>query len=587
MTKALKHTEAPMMKHPVMRRLYFLAALLIIPGLSFSQQIMAQEDPPEIYETDIDENMEVLDAGPVHEAFAETSVSDTEPGIIVPKTPPDPIEEVPPEHEDLEEGAVWISGYWAWDNDRNDFIWISGTWRVPPSGREWTAGYWVEAEGGYQWISGYWTNSTVAEAEYLPQPPETLDEGPNSGAPSDDHAWVPGCWVWDDGYYVWRPGYWMRMRPDRIWVPAYYVWTPHGYIFAGGYWDYVIARRGILYAPVFFHHRIYTRIIFPFTPSFVIGFSVFSDSLFVRPRYRHYYFGNYYASKYYKRGIYPWFYKHKRRHVYDPIYAHERFKHRRVRDWETTVRANFKKRRDHENRRHPHNGNDERVRRPGKHPGDSVVRHQDNRDDRVKERINVDKKNVVRVERPKKKPGFQKHDAPKRVQQPPGKPGKIEERKTVFRKHDAPKVRRNQKVVKERVKDESLIKRVERPTSPKVRPPESRNSVADKRERAIRNHRAPRPDNDPVVRRSTPPESQQPRNWDQRRPAYRNRRLEEVKPPVAAERNRDYRPRGRNPEEITDSPAFQGGRSYDRDRFSHPGRGNSNFQGKMFNGRNR
>jgi len=287
-----------------------------------------QEDSSDINETDITDQAEVLSTGPVHEAFAETATSDTEPGIVVTKMPPDPIEEIPPDQSDLEEGAEWIPGYWAWDDERNDFIWISGTWRVPPPGRHWVPGRWVEVEQGYQWISGYWAGSSAAENEYLPEPPESMEEGPNVEAPSSDYAWIQGCWIWAHGYYAWRPGYWARMRPNWIWVPAYYVWTPWGYIYAGGYWDYVIVRRGILFAPVYFRPRLYHRVVYTFTPGFVVRLNLFSDYLFFRPTYRHYYFGNYYASKYHKRGIYPVSSKRARKHGYDPIYAHQQYKHR-------------------------------------------------------------------------------------------------------------------------------------------------------------------------------------------------------------------------------------------------------------------
>lgn len=302
----------------------------IIIGGGICPVIGYQESPSNIEETDITEEMDILDTGPIHEAFAESSTSDTEPGIVVPKAPPDPIEEIPPKQEDLDEDAEWISGYWAWDDERNDYIWISGTWRVPPLGRHWVAGYWAEVGHGYQWISGYWADNQVAENEYLPKPPESLDEGPNCEAPSPDYVWIPGCWTWAHRYYVWRPGYWAELRPDRIWIPAYYVWTPMGYIFAGGYWDYPIIRRGVLFAPVYFYPRFFTHAFIPFTPRFVISVNVFTNHLFLRLHYRHYYFGNYYAPKYSRRGIYHVSSMYQIKHRHDPIYTHQRYTHQRI-----------------------------------------------------------------------------------------------------------------------------------------------------------------------------------------------------------------------------------------------------------------
>jgi len=323
---------------------FCLFAILTAMGVGFceSRVMAAQEEQP-----GVDKGVDVLAHGPIHEAFAETLAFDPEPGIIVPKAPPDAIEEVPPEQKP--EGDVeWIPGYWAWDDDRNDFIWVSGIWRVPPPGRQWIPGYWVKAEQGFQWISGYWTNIKVSETEYLPEPPESVEVGPNSSAPSPDYGWIPGCWLWYGGRYAWRPGYWAIMQPDWVWVPAHYVFTPRGYIFIGGYWDYGVIHRGVLFAPVFFGFGVTVRHGFHFTPSFIIDLHVFSDCLFLRPHYHHYYFGDYYAPRYYQRGFYPWFSLHARRHGYDPFYAHQRWEHRHDREWENHLNARFQERRENE-----------------------------------------------------------------------------------------------------------------------------------------------------------------------------------------------------------------------------------------------
>src|SRR5947209_531058 len=71
---------------------------------------------------------EVLTRGVVHEAFADLPPLAPEPGIVVSKAPPGPIDEIPPDVKP-EGDVVWIPGYWAWDDDRSDFIWVSGIWR--------------------------------------------------------------------------------------------------------------------------------------------------------------------------------------------------------------------------------------------------------------------------------------------------------------------------------------------------------------------------------------------------------------------------------------------------------------------------
>jgi len=322
---------------------YMLVALTVF-GLGFGQPpIIAAEKTAPVPEEDV----QVLASGPIHEAFAEAVALDPEPGIVVPKASPALIEEIPPEQKP-EGDTQWIPGYWAWDDEKNEYIWVSGIWRVPPPGRQWVTGYWTPAGQGYQWISGYWASTKANETEYLPEPPESVEVGPSSHAPSPDYTWIPGCWVWQYGRYAWRPGYWAVMYPDWIWVPAHYNWTPRGYIFVDGYWDFTVIHRGVLFAPVFFPSRMHLGLTFSFSPGVVIDLNVFDDALFLRPRYCHYYYGDYYAPRYYKKGIYPWFSLHARRVVYDPIYAHQRWSHRNDVAWENHLQKRFRERREHE-----------------------------------------------------------------------------------------------------------------------------------------------------------------------------------------------------------------------------------------------
>ena len=227
---------------------FYIAVALTAFGMVFGlRSIIAAEKTTPIPEEDV----QVLASGPIHEAFAEAVALDPEPGIVVPKAPPALIEEIPPNQKP--EGDVqWIPGYWAWDDERNEYIWVSGIWRVPPPDRQWVPGYWTSAEQGYQWIPGYWASVKAKETEYLPEPPESVEVGPSSNAPSPNYTWIPGCWVWQYGRYAWQPGYWASVQPDWIWVPSHYNWTPRGYIYVGGYWDYTVIHRGILFAPVFF-----------------------------------------------------------------------------------------------------------------------------------------------------------------------------------------------------------------------------------------------------------------------------------------------------------------------------------------------
>src|SRR5437899_766287 len=106
----------------------------------------AAEAPP------VPKGVEVMTRGPIHEAFA-TPTTPPEPTQPIPKRPPAPITELPPD-EKPEGNVLWIGGYWAWDEDRNDFLWVSGIWRAVPPGRQWVAGYWREQGDNWQWAPG-------------------------------------------------------------------------------------------------------------------------------------------------------------------------------------------------------------------------------------------------------------------------------------------------------------------------------------------------------------------------------------------------------------------------------------------------
>ena len=190
--------------------------------------------------------------GPVHEAYAQPVNSGAVQPLVVSRKPPAPIEEMPPDVKPAEANAVWLGGYWAWDDDRKDFLWTSGVWRVPPAGRQWVAGYWSKVASGYQWVAGFWSPLESQEVSYYPAPPASVEAGPTSEPPSVDHLWIPGCWRWRTGRYLWQPGFWEAGQPDYVWVPASYCWTPHGWVYADGYWDYPVASRGVLFAPVYF-----------------------------------------------------------------------------------------------------------------------------------------------------------------------------------------------------------------------------------------------------------------------------------------------------------------------------------------------
>lgn len=330
-------------------RLRLAAALAILSGWWGVSAAVAA--PPLLEEAG--EGVEVLTRGPVHEAFAATLTYDPEPGLIVPQAPPEPIEELPPEQRPAGDDVEWIPGYWAWDDDRTDFLWVSGLWRNLPPGREWVPGYWATSRHGSQWTSGYWADATLTEQEYLPEPPATAEAGPNIAQPSADHYWLPGCWMWHQNRYAWRPGFWVAGQQDWEWIPAHYQWTPRGYVYIEGYYDYPVDNRGILFSPVYFHQSVYSRPGFSYSPSLAVNLAGAMNHLFLRPSYGHYYFGDYYSSSYSTAGFYPWFSYSSSGYGYDPIFTQRRWQNRRDRDWTRRLEEDYSHRRDHDDARPP------------------------------------------------------------------------------------------------------------------------------------------------------------------------------------------------------------------------------------------
>ena len=297
---------------------------------------------------------EVLTRGPVHEAFAEVIQLTPLAGIVITREPPAAIEETPPDERPAGDNVIWIPGYWAWDDDRNDFIWISGVWRIPPPDRTWVPGYWNQVQEGWQWISGFWAPAQMQDIDYLPPVPTSLDTGPNSPLPGNDYLWSAGCWQWRPGgwlsraRYVWGPGSWRQVRPGWVWVPAHYVWTCNGCVFVDGYWDYAPEERGVLFAPMYFPRQRYADPSFRYRPTFCIDIGIVFGSFFCRPQYGHYYFGDYYDRGYADRGIYPWFERERVHTWYSPFSEYTAWNHERENPrWRDEVRRDFNDRREH------------------------------------------------------------------------------------------------------------------------------------------------------------------------------------------------------------------------------------------------
>jgi hypothetical protein len=315
-----------------------VAALCL--GLCLAGGVPAQPTPlpPGPGPTAQPDGVEVLARGPVHEAYAEPSEARPVGGPLVAKEPPPLIEEAPPAEKPQGDHVVWIPGYWAWDDERTDYLWVSGFWRAAPPERTWIPGTWQKADGGWLWAAGYWGAPERTEVEYLPPPPTTLDRGPSTPAPGDGYNWAPGVWVYRTTRYVWRPGFWVAYRPAWVWIPAHYVWTPCGYVFVEGYWDFPLQDRGLLFAPVYVAPRLRVAR-FAYRPAYVVQTDFLIGALFVQPATARFYFGDFFHTRYRKGGYVAWVDYRVNGVTYDATFAYYRNTFARYDGWDRGLRG--------------------------------------------------------------------------------------------------------------------------------------------------------------------------------------------------------------------------------------------------------
>jgi WXXGXW repeat (2 copies) len=265
--------------------------------------------------------IEVQTRGPLHDAIAQPFGVKPEPGPLVAKEPPAPIPEDPPQQKPDMANVQWVPGYWAWDAVQQEFMWVSGVYRVPPQDRSYIPGYWASGADGWRWVPGFWSQGKLQNTTYAPEPPAPLDNGPALQAPNDNSLYVPGTWDWQRDRFVWRPGYWAAAQNGRVWIPPHYLWTPNGYAFVDGYWDYPLEDRGMIFAPVTFNRPLWNDPNWIFTPNHIVSPNSFLDSAFIYgPSF---FFGNFYNRRHAQAGFNPW---HTGRGRYDPTFAYHGWK---------------------------------------------------------------------------------------------------------------------------------------------------------------------------------------------------------------------------------------------------------------------
>jgi hypothetical protein len=163
--------------------------------------------------------------------------------VRVRKAPPAPIIERPSGPRP-DRRAQWIAGHWGWEASRDDFVWVGGSWQIPPAGSTWVAGRWRHDAAGWYWVSGAWsrTQDRSAAAANVPAwrttgPPEDHPGDTPAPAPGPDFFFVPGHYAPTAGdRLAWTSGFWARVQPGWDWIPARWVRRPNGWDFREGHW---------------------------------------------------------------------------------------------------------------------------------------------------------------------------------------------------------------------------------------------------------------------------------------------------------------------------------------------------------------
>src|SRR5262245_49415741 len=207
-----------------------------------------------------------VEDGPIHEAFVPAVTGITALEAIAKEPPPPIIEKAPPP---CDPQAVWIKGYWDYDEDSDDFQWVGGCWRRPPRNHVWIDGFWQPFDQGWVWIRGFWSPVPVHNLVYISEAPPDPPEEDAPTPPGRDYFWLAGHWGYDHrAGFVQYSGRWMEMDPRFVLVPASFTWRPEGYVFIPAYWDWSLEERGCTYQTVYIEPAV--RVGFVYEPAVVV-----------------------------------------------------------------------------------------------------------------------------------------------------------------------------------------------------------------------------------------------------------------------------------------------------------------------------
>jgi hypothetical protein len=168
----------------------------------------------------------------IHEALAPAPAGGAP--VHVDKAPPARIVDRPG-MQSPGAGARWIDGYWEWDRDLKDFVWVTGVWKVLPPGQFWVNGVWKRDGQGWYRVPGF-LSKRKSDVRRDGPPVDRPEDRPGP-APGPDYFFLEGQYVPSGDGVSWRPGFWARIQPGWSWVPARWVHLAEGWAFRDGRWE--------------------------------------------------------------------------------------------------------------------------------------------------------------------------------------------------------------------------------------------------------------------------------------------------------------------------------------------------------------
>ena len=301
---------------------------LVIVSLTLAKRADGDEVPPpptpgSNATATADPNVEVMTRGPVHEAYAVPVSAGQTAGVIVPKQPPAPIEEVPPDMKP--EGAERRLDSRLLELGRRTQGFHLGQRRVaraaarlPLDARLLAGGAGPGVPVGFRLLDA---GPCAKKRPIMPSRHKASRPGPPvrrpartiSGSPATGNGRGPLCLAArllggaasPIGSGCRRLITGVRGAGSMCLAIGIIRWSAAGWSF----------RPSI------------SRPVAVYRPAVCLDVGVFSFSLFCRPGYGHYYFGDYYDDRYVAFGIRPWFYFNSPRYGYDPLFGYYRWYH--------------------------------------------------------------------------------------------------------------------------------------------------------------------------------------------------------------------------------------------------------------------